>query len=582
MLSFSLRRRLSQWTGPVRTRRWVLSGLVLLAAGLGAAPAVGPAPDVFALTPEQAAWMAAHPDIRLASDPVWPPFSFDDGAGRLNGLDVDLVRLVEKRLGRRFRRVEVSDWSQAYRLGREGGVDMLSGMGRSDEREKHFRFTTAYLSQSFGLITRSDAPFIPALGSLAGRRIAVVPDHAVTERLRREQPGAVFVPVPNTEQALRLVSAGRADATLTDLVNASYLIKTRGLMNLKVAGIASYRLELRFGVRRDWPELADILSAAIASLGDAEKQAVVDRWVHVDYADVARWGTVWRMLAFVAGGTLLVVTGVFWHNGRLRRELAERRRVEAELRAARDRLEELNGEKSQLLDMAAHDLRNPLTGVMLSLEVIDTDNPAERRQIINEVSALTRHMVQLINDLLDAQILENGRRVFHLAAVDVEEIVREVVSENRLAAARKRINLVTSHAGRRCVARVDAGALRQIADNLVSNALKYSPLGGTVWILQEHRGACVRLTVRDEGPGISHKDMQRLFQKYARLAARPTAGESSVGLGLAIVRRLAEGMGGGVTCRTELGRGAAFIVDLPAASAAAVADDVAESDAVCV
>lgn len=548
----------------LRPRHGCLLGLALLAAGsLPRSVETGPAP--FMLTPDQAAWLAAHPDLRLASDPQWPPFSFADNAGHIAGLDVELVRLVEQRLGRRFRRVVTSGWSEAYRLGLAREVDVLSGMARTPEREQHFIFTSSYLTQSFGIITRPDQPFLATVGQLAGRRVAVVPDHAVTARLRREQPRAVLLEAGNTEQALRMVSAGEADAVLTDLVNASYIIKTRGLTNLKVAGIADYRFELRFAVRRDWPELAGILEAAVTSLNGAERQAVVDRWVRVDYADIVRWDMLWRVLALGTGGVLLVVTAVFWHNHRLRRELAERRRVELELRATRDQLEELHAEKSSLLDMAAHDLRNPLTGVMLSLELIDTDDAAERRSVIREVTALTRHSVQLINDLLDVQLMENGRRVLHPVVLDPAAEVEAELAENRRAAARKRITLVLVPPGQSCRVRADAGALRQVIDNLLSNAIKYSPAGGTVWVSLMPGHGVVRLVVRDEGPGISPGDMARLFTKYARLGARPTAGESSVGLGLAIVRHLVAAMGGEITCQAELGRGATFIVELPAA-----------------
>jgi signal transduction histidine kinase len=547
-------------------------GMIAFVALGSALPAVGPTagsaddrPVQF--TPEQTRWLAGHPVVRLACDPQWPPFSFDDGRGRLVGLDVDLVRMIEQRLGLRFVRVPAANWSEAYRMGKAREVDVLSGMARTGEREQHFLFTAAYLTQSFGIITRSDGPFLATLNHLAGWRVAVVPDHAVTERLRTDQPGAILVSAANTEQALRLVARGEADAVLTDLVNASYLIKTRGLANLKIAGIANYRFELRFAVRRDWPELVGILDAAIAAREPAGEQAVIDRWVRVDYADMARWASVWRVLALATAGGLLVVTAVFWHNRRLRRELAERRRVEAVLRAMRDRLEELNAEKTQLLDMAAHDLRNPLTGVMLSLEAVDTDDRGERRRVIHEVTALTRHMVQLINDLLDVQMLENGRRALHLVALDPADVVREVMAENRLAAARKRISLVFEPPEASVCVQADAGALHQVIDNLLSNAIKYSPVGGGVWVSVERREATVCLAVRDQGPGISHADMRRLFTKYARLGARPTAGESSVGLGLAIVRQLAEAMGGKVACQTGLGRGATFTVSLPAAEA---------------
>lgn len=540
-----------------------LCGLGWLLAGAWTPPAPASPPNPLVLTPEQTHWLAQHPVIRLSCDPDWPPFSFGGGQGRLAGLDVDLTSLIERRAGLRFQRVSASDWSTTLARAKAREIDVLSGVSPTPSREAGFIFTTAYLNQSFGIITRADAPFLATLSQLGGRRVAVVPDHAVTEKLRRDQPGARFVPAANTEQALRLVSSGEADVALTDLVNASYIIKTRGLMNLKIAGIADYRFELHFAVRRDWPELAGILDAVIASLDDAEKQAIVDRWVRVDYADVVRWDKVWRMLTLGIGAVLVIVGAVFWHNNRLRRELTERRRVEAELRGARDRLEELNGEKSRLLDMAAHDLRNPLTGVMLSLEAVDTDDRAERRRVIGEVAVLTRHMVQLIGDLLDVQMLENGSRVYHLEPVDAAEIADEVVRENRFAAGRKRITVHIVPSGRPCRMRADARALRQVIDNLLSNALKYSPIGGAVWISLQPGEPLVRLLVRDEGPGISPADVPRLFTKYGRLGARPTAGESSVGLGLSIVHQLVEGMGGRIRCETELGRGATFIVELP-------------------
>ena len=112
----------------------------------------------------------------------------------------------------------------------------------------------------------------------------------------------------------------------------------------------------------------------------------------------------------------------------------------------------------------------------------------------------------------------------------------------------------------------DAAQLVQIMDNLVSNAVKYSPSGKNIHVRVREVDGCVRAEVRDEGPGISAEDQKRLFGKFARLTARPTAGEHSTGLGLAIVKRLVESMNGKVWCESELGQGAAFIVELSLAA----------------
>lgn len=513
------------------------------------------------LRAEPAPFATPSRHVRLASDPQWPPFSFGEPE-RLVGLDVDLVRLVERRLGQRFDRVAVADWSTALRLARAGEVEVLSGAARTPEREKDFLFTEPYLRQAFGIITRTEAPFLATIDSLAGRRIAVVPDHAVTERLRHDQPDAVFVRARNTEDALRLVAAGEADAVLTDLVNANHLIKAGGLTNLKIAGLAGYRFELRFAVRRDQPELAAALDEAVAALDPAEKQAVVDRWVRVEHTDMLRWEEVRRVLATGVATLLAIVSAVFWHNHRLRRELLERRRVEAELRAAHGRLEELNRERAQLLSMAAHDLRNPLTGLVLSLDFVDVEDREARRRVVQEMKQLATHMVELLSNLLDAQALEEGRRTLRPQRVCLATLVREAIVEHHRRAVRKLLR-VQLQAPAQLELFADAGALRQVTDNLLSNAIKFSPAGRRIDLAIEETPRGVRLVVADEGPGISPASMDRLFTKFARLDARPTGGEGSVGLGLAIVRQLVEAMDGRVWCESELGRGTRFMVELP-------------------
>ncbi len=103
----------------------------------------------------------------------------------------------------------------------------------------------------------------------------------------------------------------------------------------------------------------------------------------------------------------------------------------------------------------------------------------------------------------------------------------------------------------------------QVIDNLISNALKYSPFDTTITIRVKAKSDNVRLEVEDEGPGISEEEMPKLFGKFARLSAQPTGGEHSTGLGLSIVKKMVEAMNGKVWCESEPGKGATFIVELP-------------------
>jgi signal transduction histidine kinase len=172
-------------------------------------------------------------------------------------------------------------------------------------------------------------------------------------------------------------------------------------------------------------------------------------------------------------------------------------------------------------------------------------------------------MFDLVSNLLDVNRIEEGKMDLTLAPCDLWDTVRQTVEGYRQRARAKRIELHFEENNRPPVVAADTTQLVQIMDNLVSNAVKYSPSGKNIYVRVYQVDSRVRAEIKDEGPGISAEDQKRLFGKFARLSARPTAGEHSTGLGLAIVKRLVESMRGQVWCESHPGQGAAFIVELP-------------------
>ncbi|HEY3900558.1 MAG TPA: HAMP domain-containing sensor histidine kinase [Chthoniobacter sp.] len=141
---------------------------------------------------------------------------------------------------------------------------------------------------------------------------------------------------------------------------------------------------------------------------------------------------------------------------------------------------------------------------------------------------------------------------------DLRALVVEGVQHNQIGAERKRI-VIEIAVGPPVWAQIDRWATLQVLDNLLSNAVKYSPWDSNVRIQLRHADDRVEVAVTDQGPGISAEDQEKLFRKHTRLSARPTGGKSSIGLGLSIVKRLAEAMGGSVRYESRLGAGSTFI-----------------------
>jgi signal transduction histidine kinase/ligand-binding sensor domain-containing protein len=244
-------------------------------------------------------------------------------------------------------------------------------------------------------------------------------------------------------------------------------------------------------------------------------------------------------------------------------------------------LQQLNTEKNEFLGMAAHDLKNPLTSIMMSASTVQRHaSKMSMSDILGQMSTIERtskRMLDIIVNLLDVNAIESGNFAFQIASVNAVEVAELVVQEYRERAVAKQITLYFSTEQPVLLVMVDANALTEILENLVSNAVKYSPPHRNVYVrvsvsqMQKLSSssndslpvASVRIAVQDQGPGLSNDDKARLFNKFAKLSARPTGGEHSTGLGLSIVKRMTEAMGGRVWCESEPGEGATFVVEFP-------------------
>ncbi len=278
----------------------------------------------------------------------------------------------------------------------------------------------------------------------------------------------------------------------------------------------------------------------------------------------------WEAIVSGAGYLGLVlfmfILGMIFESGR-RKAFARMQDALSELAASNQHLTYLNNEKNELMGIAAHDLRNPLTVILGNAELMGTiKDPHMLARLTQNTRSVAIRMRDLIANLLDVNAIEQGKFVVKKERCDIKALLEQGLEQNQSAATRKQ-SVFRVGISEGLWATADRAAVLQIFDNLISNALKYSPPNTTVHVHALPEKENVIVNVRDEGPGISEADQKKLFQKFTRLTARPTGGESSTGLGLAIVKKLAEAMGGAVLCTSAIGSGSTFTVRLPIASA---------------
>ncbi|PTM61049.1 response regulator receiver sensor signal transduction histidine kinase [Phreatobacter oligotrophus] len=264
-------------------------------------------------------------------------------------------------------------------------------------------------------------------------------------------------------------------------------------------------------------------------------------------------------------------------NATLEKRVADRTRqltaANERLKAQWQRLKRTNDHKAEVLGTVAHDLKNPL-GVILGrsemmneLLALSPPNIDRARGQIEQIRSSVARMTSMVDELLADAMLDAEDVQLRFADIDTAAIVGAVLDANVPLADRKG-QLLLYHGPDSLTGRGDPDRLREAIDNLVSNAVKYSPPGGRITVTLSGSEAGHSIAVTDSGPGLTPEDQQRLFGRFQRLSATPTGGESSTGLGLFICRRIVELHGGRITAANAApGRGATFTIVLPPATA---------------
>lgn len=236
------------------------------------------------------------------------------------------------------------------------------------------------------------------------------------------------------------------------------------------------------------------------------------------------------------------------------------------------RLQRANAFKNEVLGTVAHDLKNPLGVILGRTEMLKEliGGPMESKDgsiaQVDHIRDATKRLTAMVDHLITDAMADAFDITIRRESVDVAALVNEIVEANLPSATNKQQNITVSADPERPTM-CDADRMREAIDNLVSNAIKYSPIGGKIQLAVRYDSDNALISISDEGAGLSPEDIGRLFGRFQRLSAKPTGGESSTGLGLSIVKRIVDMHGGKITADSAgPGKGAVFTVSLPLTS----------------
>ena len=248
-----------------------------------------------------------------------------------------------------------------------------------------------------------------------------------------------------------------------------------------------------------------------------------------------------------------------------------------QLKKANDILSEKNKQltlldesKNDFFRIAAHDLKNPLLGIssltsmMLDNKYDDQKSLKSIREQLHLIHRSSKDMTNLIGQLLKVNEIDSNSLIVNTTAKNITDLIKAVIDHQKTIAKSKSINISYQTLPDDLEAIIDETAFRQILDNILSNAIKFSSYGQPVSLNADKKGEKVLIKITDYGPGITENERAKLFEKFSRLTPRPTNGESSTGIGLYIAKKLVDAMNGDIWCESTVGEGTTFFIELPA------------------
>jgi len=314
------------------------------------------------ITPEERAWLDSRDgQIRIGSDIDYIPMDFINRWGEHDGISEDFFRLIEKKLGIRFKRIKAHSWSELLEMARRGDVDILKCVVESPERAEYLEFTRPYLSIPSVIVSgREIDDESMTLDDLKGKKVALNKGYYIHELVRHHYSGINVITAESNQQLFKMIASGSVEYIITELPTLTYFVRKFGITNLKIAGETGVEYRLSAGGRKGLPVLNRILMKAIESVTDKEKEDITSRWISVQYRRYLYSRGVF--IAIIAGfAAVLCVVFIIGVWNKSLHVLVKKKTGEIE--KYRDSLEELVDERTKQLRESNRELANALAKV---------------------------------------------------------------------------------------------------------------------------------------------------------------------------------------------------------------------------
>lgn len=521
------------------------------------------------LTDAETIWLRNHTPIRTGFLTGWAPVDYIDETGSTAGVSSDYSARIERNLSVQLEPVTSASYAELINMMRTGKLDIIMAAVKSPDKSKYMDFTKPYMRSPIALITLDASNFTGGIESVSRERVGVIAGSYPEDILIQDYPMLDYRGYVDTESLYRGLESGEVDLIMDSMVGLDYVSRLLAINDLRVSSVTGYVSEVCIGVRKDWSITLQVLNKLIDAISPIEKESTEQYWISKRPPEKQNWDKYKPIILGGGGVTVIIIAMILFWNQKLQNEINRRRRIEAQLKAAKELADEANRSKSEFLANMSHEIRTPMNAVIGMATLLGrTDLDWKQKDYLNKIVQAAYNLLGIINDILDFSKIEAGKMSIESVEFDLEGILGNVANIIGVRAKDKNVELVISKDSNVPVSLIgDPLRLEQILVNLMNNAVKFTHDGEVVIHIRSDRRDSERVyitfSVKDTGIGMAEESLSNLFKPFTQSDTSTTRKFGGTGLGLSISKNLVELMGGRIWAMCSLGGGCEFSFELP-------------------
>ncbi|MBI9052517.1 MAG: transporter substrate-binding domain-containing protein [Bacteroidales bacterium] len=547
------------------------------------------------LTDVEIEWLENHPVIRVGSDPNWAPFEYRDKNGNYHGIDIDYLKIIEKKLGVKFEFTQDKTWNEIFKKAQTQEIDIFSSVSQTKARSEFLNFTKPYVSNPISIFANADIAHIRNLNELDNKKVAVVKGYFTEELLKEKYPNIDLVLAKSPQNALNMLHQKKVVAYVEGMVTASYYLIEKKYYSIRIVGDTPFDYNISIGVRKDWDIFHTIIQKALESISITERNNIYYSWISLTHNKKINYRLLYEIIIPLL---VILIFFVFW-NRKLRKEVNKREQAQLKLNFAFKELKETQTHLVQNEKMAsvgfltagiAHEIKNPLNYISLGIngikdglesiikitekyDELNQEIPESKLAEIEELKEkldfdfYKKECITLTDDLQGgvdtiSEITKSLNTFSFFAGdnkvlADINKGIEStlVILRNQYKYSIEIIKDLEDLPQIKCF----PGKLNQVYVNIISNAIQAIENEGTITIRTYTKDNELLISVKDSGKGMDENIIKRIFDPFF---TTKQIGKGT-GLGLSISKNIIDEHNGEIEVISQKDIGTEFLIHLP-------------------